>query len=106
TWEANYYKTVGVSNVDRFGAYNNPNVGTPQNLFLSGKIAMYISGEWNPKFIQVYGSKHFDYGVVPLPVPAAHMRNVAQAGGNMGFIMRKSAHPDEAFKFLLWVQNE
>jgi multiple sugar transport system substrate-binding protein len=106
TWEANYYKTVGVSNVDRFGAYNNPNVGTPQNLFLSGKIAMYISGEWNPKFIQVYGSKHFDYGVVPLPVPASNMRNVAQAGGNMGFIMRRSAHPDEAFKFLLWVQNE
>lgn len=105
TWEANYYKTIGVSNVNRFGAYNNPNVGSPQNLFLSGKIAMYVSGEWNPKFIQVFGSKNFDYGVVPLPYPAAHPQNIAQAGGNMGFIMRKAAHPDEAFKYLMWIQN-
>jgi multiple sugar transport system substrate-binding protein len=107
TWEANYYKTVGVSNVDHFGAYNNPNVGSPQNLFLTNKIAMYISGEWNPQFIKHYGDpKHFSYGVVPLPVPAARGHvNVAEAGGNMGFIMRKARHPDEAFKYLMWIQN-
>ena len=107
TWEANYYKTIGASNVDRFGAYGNPPVGSPQNLFLSGKIAMYVSGEWNPKFIAVYGPKHFDYGVAPLPYPAAHpeLANSGMANGNMGFIMRKSRHPDEAFKFLMWVQT-
>jgi len=107
TWEANYYKTVGVSNVDRFGAYNNPNVGSPQNLFLSGKIAMYISGEWNPKFISVYGSKTFVYGVAPLPYPAARpqLANSGMINGNMGYVMRKAAHPDEAFKFLMWVQG-
>jgi multiple sugar transport system substrate-binding protein len=107
TWEANYYKTVGTANVDHFGAYNNPNVGTPQNLFLSNKIAMYVSGEWNPQFIQQYGNpKTFSYGVVPLPVPAARGNvNVAEAGGNVGFIMRKAPHPDAAFQYLLWIQN-
>jgi len=107
TWEANYYKTIGASNVDRFGSYGNPNVGSPQNLFLSGKLAMYVSGEWNPKFIQVYGSKNFSYGVTPLPYPSAHpaLANTAESGGNMGFIMRKAAHPDEAFKYLMWIQN-
>ncbi len=106
-WEAKYYQTVGVSNVDHFGAYNNPAVGTPQNLFLSNKLAMYISGEWNPQFIKQYGNpKTFDYGVAPLPVPAARGNtNVAEAGGNMGFIMRKAPHPEAAFQYLLWIQN-
>jgi multiple sugar transport system substrate-binding protein len=107
TWEADYYKTIGASNIDHFGAYNNPSTGTPQNLFLTNKIAMYVSGEWNPQFIKQYGDpKHFSYGVAPLPVPASRGNvNVAEAGGNMGFIMRKAPHPEEAFKYLLWVQN-
>ncbi|MGH2346409.1 MAG: extracellular solute-binding protein, partial [Chloroflexota bacterium] len=107
TWEANYYKTIGNANTDRFGAYNNPSVGSPQNLFLTNKLAMYISGEWNPQFIKQYGNaKTFSYGVTPLPVPASRGNvNVAEAGGNMGFILRKAPHPDQAFQYLMWIQN-
>jgi multiple sugar transport system substrate-binding protein len=106
-FEQQVYKIEGTSNIEHFGEFGNPTPDGPQNLFLQGKIAMEISGEWNPQFVKQYGPKGFEWGVAPLPYPAAQpsLANAGEAGGNMGYIFRKSPHPDEAFKFLTWIQN-
>ncbi len=104
-FEQQVYKIVGTSNIEHFGEFGNPTPDGPQNLFLQGKIAFDISGEWNPQFVRQYGPKGFEWGVAPLPYPAAQpsLINPGEAGGNMGYIFTKSAHPAEAFKFLTWI---
>ncbi len=106
-FEQKVYQIEGVSNIERFGEYGKPVPDGPTNMWLLGKVAFEINGEWNPSFARQYAPKGFDWASAPLPYPASHpeLANAGEAGGNLGFIFRKSPHPLEAMKFLEWIQN-
>jgi ABC-type sugar transport system, periplasmic component len=85
-----------------FGASQSAN-----NPFYTGQVAMFISGEWNPFWVKRYAPT-VEYGVAPLPPPAAHPERARTTwlGGNMFSIAKGSAHPKEAWDFLVWTQSE
>ena len=106
-FEQKVYQIEGTSNIEHFGEYNNPTPDGAQNMWLQGKAAFEVNGEWNPKFAKIYAPKGFQFVPVPLPYPAGHpeLANAGEAGGNMGVIFKKAPHPAEAAKFLTWIQN-
>lgn len=92
--EINGFKTLGA------------NQGS-SNPFYTGQVAMTITGEWNPYWIKLYAPQ-LDYGVAPLPGPAAHPERTGSTwlGGNMFLIPKGSKHPREAWDLLVWMQTD
>lgn len=105
-WERSYYDKWGASRIDRFSSQFASLASAAGNAFFSGKTAMVIEGEWNPKFAAEYAPK-VDWAVAPLPYPAGHpeLLGSGMAGGNPGMIMKGSKHPDEAWNFLRWIET-
>jgi multiple sugar transport system substrate-binding protein len=84
-----------------FGEYASPN-----NQFFVGKVAMMISGQWWPGFIERF-APHMDYGVAPIPYPDQYpeQQGVTYLGGNFCCIPRESKHPEGAWAFMRWTQT-
>jgi len=84
-----------------FGEYASPN-----NQFFVGKVAMMISGQWWPGFIERF-APHMDYGVAPIPYPDRYpqQKGVTYLGGNFCCIPRESRHPEGAWAFMRWSQT-
>ena len=84
-----------------YGQYASPN-----NQFFVGKVAMTISGQWWPGFIERF-APHLDYGVGPIPYPDQYPRQkgVTYLGGNFCCIARESRHPEGAWAFMRWTQT-
>jgi multiple sugar transport system substrate-binding protein len=84
-----------------FGEYASPN-----NQFFVGKVAMMISGQWWPGFIERF-APHMDYGVAPIPYPDQYpeQKGVTYLGGNFCCIPRESRHPEGAGAFMRWTQT-
>jgi len=84
-----------------FGEYASPN-----NQFFVGKVAMMISGQWWPGFIERF-APHMDYGVGPIPYPDQYpeQKGVTYLGGNFCCIPRESKHPEGAWAFMRWAQT-
>jgi multiple sugar transport system substrate-binding protein len=91
-------------NAFKSGFGNNQSANNP---FYTGQIAMMISGEWNPYWVKRYAPQ-VEYGVAPLPHPESHPERARTTwlGGNMFCIPRGSAHPKEAWDFLVWAQTD
>lgn len=105
-WERDFYDKWGPTRIDRFNSQFAALASSAGNAFFSGKTAMVVEGEWNPKFAEEYAPK-VDWGVAPLPYPAGHpeLLGSGMAGGNPGTIMKGTKHPDEAWAFLRWVET-
>jgi ABC-type glycerol-3-phosphate transport system substrate-binding protein len=76
-----------------------------RELFLAGKVAMYMGGPWDIHLIQsTYPD--FPLGVAQLPrTPAAE--SAASVLGSTGlFIPRGARHQDIAFEFMKWVTSD
>ncbi|UCH33598.1 MAG: ABC transporter substrate-binding protein [Armatimonadota bacterium] len=95
----------GALNIDSFsqgfGEYASSN-----NQFFVGKVAMTISGQWWPGFIERF-APHMDYGVAPIPYPDQYpeQKGVTYLGGNFCCIPRESRHPEGAWTFMRWTQT-
>ena len=102
SWETGFYKKYGAANVDKFLS-----ITGPADLFISGKLAMAIEGEWTPFFVARQAAKGFEYGVAPLPHPANRpdLANYGMAGGNPGTIMKGCKHPAAAFAFMSYIES-
>jgi multiple sugar transport system substrate-binding protein len=76
------------------------------NPFYVGKVAMIINGEWNPYWLSRY-APHVEYGVAPIPPPAAHPENrgMTWIGGNVFCIPAETKHKDAVWEFLTWTQS-
>ncbi|MEW5959476.1 MAG: sugar ABC transporter substrate-binding protein [Chloroflexota bacterium] len=76
-----------------------------RELFLAGKVSMYMGGPWDIHLIQ---STHPDFplGVAQLPqTPAAE--SAASVLGSTGlFIPRGASHQDLAFEFMKWATSD
>ena len=105
-WVQSLPRTLGVDRVLRFqsgfGSY-----GTPENAFLSGKLAMVNQGPWLANLINVY-KPDLDYGVAPFPVDAGLYDAAAPIGlldSDVLVIPRGCRHPRESFEFIAYTQR-
>ena len=76
------------------------------NSFYVGQAGMVFSGQWNTYWIAKY-KPDTEYGVAPLPYPAAHpeRKGTLWLGGNFFCIPKESRHKKEAWDFLVWTQS-
>lgn len=95
----------GIAQVNAFASGFGADQGA-NNPFFAGKVAMTLNGEWNPYWISRYAPK-LDYGVAPMPPPSAYPERARSTwiGGNVFCIPKESKHPEEAWKFMVWMQS-
>ncbi len=104
-WIASYPERFGVENLramkDSFGA-----MASPQNPFLSGRVAMEMQGVWIYQFIKTYAAKDFEWGVAPFPSSDPEkLPNVALVECDLLVIPNGARHPKEAFEFIRYVNS-
>jgi multiple sugar transport system substrate-binding protein len=105
-WIAKYTKKFGSKEVQNFqGGFGN--FASPQDPFMTGKVATEINGVWKANYINVSkpGLKWF---AVPFPHPAdrpdlAGRSNLSQ---DVLCIPRGAKHVKEAFEFIRYVQRQ
>ena len=87
--------------ISGFGEYSSPN-----HQFFVGKVAMMVSGQWWPSYVQKFAPQ-VDFGVAPLPYPPQYpeLKGTTYIGGNFFCIPTDSRHPKEAWEFLRWTQT-
>jgi multiple sugar transport system substrate-binding protein len=106
-WEANFYKTVGPTEIDRFLSNANQTEYSHGNVFFQGKVAMIVDGEYYTNMVPAYAPKGFQWENVPLPYPAGHpeLANSGVDYGNPTMIMKGTKNPQAAFKVLEYMTS-
>jgi multiple sugar transport system substrate-binding protein len=75
-----------------------------ENPFLAGRVAMSVTGSWNP---QSFSSAGLDYGVVPLPAPYPGGPHTSVAGPDMNVILRSTPAKEKAsWIFLMYLEDQ
>ena len=105
-WIESYPKRFGAGNLlafhDSFG-----NFASPQNPFLSGRLAMELEGTWIYNFIKTYGPDGFEWGVAPIPAgDPDRLKDLAIVEADVLVIPAGAKHPKEAFEFLAYVNSQ
>jgi ABC-type glycerol-3-phosphate transport system substrate-binding protein len=105
-WVESYPQRFGADNLlafrDGFG-----NFASPQNPFLSGRVAMEIQGSWIYSYIKNYAPPGFEWGVAAFPsVDPEHLKNVAIVESDVMVIPVGAKHPKEAFEFIKYVNTQ
>jgi multiple sugar transport system substrate-binding protein len=73
--------------------------------FLSGRIGMWMDGQWNTTNLLSSKLTDWKYAMAPYPYgPRGH--NTEPAGDNAWFLGAKCKHPDAAWKFIRYVGLE
>ena len=104
-WVRSYAEKYGVDNMRSFGA-SFGNFSSPQNAFLSERVAMEIQGVWMYNFIEKY-APHLEWGAAPFPsVDPETLPDVTIAECDVLVIPRGSPHPIEAFDFIRYVNTQ
>ncbi|MBS1703461.1 MAG: extracellular solute-binding protein [Armatimonadetes bacterium] len=105
-WVAKYAKMFGPKEMQSFQS-GFGNFSSPQDPFMSGKVATELNGVWKGGYINVYkpDTKWF---AVPFPYPSdrpdlAGHSNLSQ---DVLTIPRGAKHPKEAFEFMRFVQRQ
>lgn len=81
------------------------NFDSPQNGFISGKVAMVLQGVWMANFIRRYNPA-MKWGAAPFPGPAGTPNDpVTLAQADVLIIPRDCPHPEEAWKFISYVNS-
>ncbi len=104
-WIASYSRKLGVEQIQRFrsgfGSFS-----SPQNPFLSGKVAMVLQGVWMANFIEKY-SPGMQWSAAPFPHPADRpdLAGATVVDADVLVIPKDSKHPEEAFAFMAYVSS-
>jgi multiple sugar transport system substrate-binding protein len=108
TWEQQFYTKYGVDNVMSFSSGWADTYMSADYPFYTGKLAMYVDGEWmtGPNFISAF-KPEASYGVAPFPPPADHPEraNTAVAQGTAVVIPSGAANKDASAKLLAWMMS-
>ena len=110
-WVQSYSKKYGAADLSTFRS-GFGNFSSPQNAFLSSKVAMELQGVWMYNFIDQYAPNlekpKLDWSAVPFPHPADRpdLANMTFADEDILVIPRGAKHPDEAFEFIAYVQSQ
>jgi len=105
-WARSYSRKYGVQNVQLFRS-GFGNFSSPQNAFLSGKVAMELQGVWMGNFIDKY-APGMEWGAAPFPYPAGHpeLAEVSYVEADVLCIPVGARHMDEAFEFIRFVSSQ
>jgi len=105
-WVASYSQKLGVSVIKRFRS-GFGNSSSPQSAFLSGKVAMVMQGVWIHNFIEKYAPGLL-WSAAPFPYPADRpdLARTTRADADVLMIPAGSAHPEEAFRFIEYVNTQ
>jgi len=110
-WVQSYSKNYGATALSSFKS-GFGNFSSPQNAFLSGKVAMELQGVWMYNFIDQYAPNLekpvLDWAAVPFPYPADRpdLADMTFADEDILVIPRGAKHPDEAFEFIAYVESQ
>jgi ABC-type glycerol-3-phosphate transport system substrate-binding protein len=115
-WMQGYARELGVDRVKTFQE-GFGNYFTPENPFLTGKVAMIIQGPWVANLINQY-KPDLDYGVVPFPISELGSRNSERSDSSVPsspvglidtdilVIPRGARHPEASMEFIAWTQRQ
>jgi len=101
-WEKTYATKYGKDNLDTFVS----SVGATTNLFLMGKQAMRVDGNWLMSTISEFAPVGFEYGIIPIPFPPDGEKNSTWTGGYSLVIPKGCKHPKEAAEFLVYMATD
>jgi len=106
TWTQSYSKRFGVRETQNFQS-GFGNFSSPQNAFMSRKVAAVLQGVWMANYIDLY-AKDIQWIAVPFPVPADRpdLKGTNYLGMDTLVIPRGAKHPREAFTFMKFVQRQ
>jgi len=102
-WIRSYSEKFGCDDLQRFVS-GFGNFSSPQNAFLSGRIAMELQGVWMHNFIEMY-APGMEWGAAPFPSAVPGLENVTVADADVIVIPRGSRHPEEAWEFIRFVNS-
>jgi multiple sugar transport system substrate-binding protein len=105
TWYRGYADKYGLKNLQNLGS-SFGNFSSPQNAFLSGKVAMVLQGVWMYNFIDKYAPR-IAWGAAPFPsVDPARWPAVSIAECDVLVIPKGARHAREAFAFMRYVNSQ
>ena len=81
-----------------------PNSPAQQNPFVTGKLAMVITGDWRVGERAKY-APNTDYGITYIPVPKAGDQSVTWDGGWSMALIPGAKAPDQAWKFIKYIDG-
>jgi ABC-type glycerol-3-phosphate transport system substrate-binding protein len=105
-WMQTYASELGVERLKRF-AESFGNYFTPENPFLTGKVAMIVQGPWIANLIEQF-KPDFDYGVAPFPTEHGYAPDapVGLIDTDVLVIPRGAKRPDAAMEFIAFTQRQ
>lgn len=105
-WMQSYARDLGPERLKIF-AESFGNYFTPENPFLTGKVAMIIQGPWIANLIKAFKPDH-DYGVAPFPTAAGAPADapVGLIDTDVLVIPRGAKNPDAAMEFIAFTQRQ
>jgi multiple sugar transport system substrate-binding protein len=107
-WQQQFYARYGYDQVLAFSTGFGDQYMSPDYPFYTGKLAMYVDGEWQtgPNFISAL-KPELNYGVAPFPPPAAHMERAKTAvvQGTVAVIPAKAKDKTASAKLLAWIMS-
>ena len=105
-WMASYSEKLGVGVTKRFRS-GFGNFSSPQNAFLSGKLAMVLQGVWMHNFIEKY-APGLQWAAAPFPYPKdqPELARTTEADADVLVIPKGSPHPAEAFEFMKYLTTQ
>lgn len=109
-WMQGYARDLGVDRVktfaEGFGSYF-----TPENAFLTGKVAMIVQGPWIANLVQAF-KPDLEYGVAPFPTasdgepPSDDTPPTGLIDTDVLVIPRGARHPEASMEFIAWTQRQ
>lgn len=104
-WYASYSEKYGVDNLRRFSS-SFGNSQSPQDPFLAEQVAMVLQGVWLFNFIDKY-APHLEWAAAPFPPSVeAGVPEVTLAECDVLVIPKGAQHPEEAFEFIRYVNQQ
>ena len=103
-WLKSYANRYGRDNLTRF-QQGFGNYDSPQNAFIDGKVSMVLQGVYFPAFIDRH-RPHLKYGAVPFPCIEGVAGPRSLMNEDVMGIPRGCKHPQEAWRFVHWVQTK
>ncbi len=105
-WMQGYAKDLGVQRLKIF-AESFGNYFTPENPFLTGKVAMIIQGPWIANLILAF-KPDLDYGVAPFPTERGQPPDmpVGLIDTDVLVIPRGAKNPEAAMEFIAFTQRQ
>ncbi|MBC7771922.1 MAG: extracellular solute-binding protein [Pyrinomonadaceae bacterium] len=114
TWVQGYPTRLGPARSAKFANSHGRSFHSPQDPFISGKVAMIVQGPWIANFINLYGPRDaagkqlLDFAAAPVPVDEDVYDPSAPLGmleADVLMIPRGCPHPEEAYAFLAFTQR-